>query len=549
MNFLALIGTLTITAGVGVAPGLLFSKVTKAKTYNYNRTSDNQIKSYYSGLTEGMDKKSALTKLESILKNSHTKTNYTSGDSTSSAWHGYYLFERNFSKSPLTESEKSGQYKKSGIWLNVLYCKSPIYISTSIKYGATFKYLDDNGNERTGTFNQSNTYFDREHIFAKSHGMNSESYSYDTLDCGTDIHNLHISDKLNNTNHSSYAYADLTTYTNSKPISDNFSYPVTTSGTVGQNNGYTVYEPQEKDKGVIARSILYMAARYHTFDDSTSNIQPSLALTDNLGLLKSVGAENTRSEPAYYGHLSTLLKWNKEHPVTENERWRNDLIYNNFQHNRNPFVDFPHWADFFFNPSYTPEEGQSAGLSYTIPKNYTETASTFTVSLRKTNDWKDSYELNETLPSTSYSTTVFNNIDGSSVENPKITYLLNGEEITSDTKLTKSGENTLQARFDEGVDSYLSNKLTFTVKGNGNQNSEIKEIDLKFVLIIGGIIIGVILLLVIFVAIAKNKKANDSVPKSKSKKGFENKIFTNKQIKTIKSKAKKALKEATKNKK
>ena len=48
------------------------------------------------------------------------------------------------------------------------------------------------------------------------------------------------------------------------------------------------------------------------------------------------------------GILSDLLEWNKLDPVDEYEIHRNNLIYKNFQHNRNPFIDFPEWADYIW---------------------------------------------------------------------------------------------------------------------------------------------------------------------------------------------------------
>jgi endonuclease I len=40
----------------------------------------------------------------------------------------------------------------------------------------------------------------------------------------------------------------------------------------------------------------------------------------------------------------TLRQWNKEDPVDAKEMARNDRI-ENFQHNRNPFVDCPEFID------------------------------------------------------------------------------------------------------------------------------------------------------------------------------------------------------------
>ena len=42
------------------------------------------------------------------------------------------------------------------------------------------------------------------------------------------------------------------------------------------------------------------------------------------------------------GKLSVLLQWNEQDPVDDFER--NDIIYADYQHNRNPFIDHPEWA-------------------------------------------------------------------------------------------------------------------------------------------------------------------------------------------------------------
>lgn len=43
--------------------------------------------------------------------------------------------------------------------------------------------------------------------------------------------------------------------------------------------------------------------------------------------------------------MSVLLKWHHEDPVDALERKRNDIIYQQYQHNRNPFIDHPEWAE------------------------------------------------------------------------------------------------------------------------------------------------------------------------------------------------------------
>jgi hypothetical protein len=63
-------------------------------------------------------------------------------------------------------------------------------------------------------------------------------------------------------------------------------------------------------------------------------------LTDNVNIIQA--------NSPYMGKLSTLLKWHYQDGINEEERRRNDVIYDNYQHNRNPFVDHPEyvWAIF-----------------------------------------------------------------------------------------------------------------------------------------------------------------------------------------------------------
>jgi len=44
-------------------------------------------------------------------------------------------------------------------------------------------------------------------------------------------------------------------------------------------------------------------------------------------------------------YKSVLLTWNRQDPVSNWERRRNDIIYYNYQHNRNPFIDHPEYAE------------------------------------------------------------------------------------------------------------------------------------------------------------------------------------------------------------
>jgi hypothetical protein len=89
------------------------------------------------------------------------------------------------------------------------------------------------------------------------------------------------------------------------------------------------FEPRDAVKGDVARMIFYMATRY-----DGDNGEPDLEVVDHV---------NTYPKPEM-GKLSVLLKWNIQDPPDDFEKHRNNIIYSNYQHNRNPFIDHPEYV-------------------------------------------------------------------------------------------------------------------------------------------------------------------------------------------------------------
>lgn len=48
------------------------------------------------------------------------------------------------------------------------------------------------------------------------------------------------------------------------------------------------------------------------------------------------------------GKLSVLKTWNTQDPPDAFEKRRNQVIFDSYQHNRNPFVDHPEWVAAIF---------------------------------------------------------------------------------------------------------------------------------------------------------------------------------------------------------
>lgn len=94
------------------------------------------------------------------------------------------------------------------------------------------------------------------------------------------------------------------------------------------------WEPPDVDKGWIARALLYMATRYDGTETNTTDL-----------VLVETPPSSTTGNPPQMGRKSVLLQWNRQFAPQEWERRRNQIVYERFQGNRNPFVDHPEFAD------------------------------------------------------------------------------------------------------------------------------------------------------------------------------------------------------------
>ncbi|MCF0117762.1 MAG: endonuclease [Bacilli bacterium] len=351
----------------------------------FKTTKVETLQTYYASLSSADTGDTLLTKLSSLLKKDpvtnkdQAKVTYTSGlteskSGSGTAWRGYFLYERDYKCSPLTSAELTGnKYNYTGVWVNSLYCKSPIYCPDGINGTKALKYYSDyslvthSGSavvegsfgvkvaNAAGTLCSKNAQFDREHCYPKSYGFNnSTNATYEGMTAGCDAHNLRIGEAVGNQDgHNDLPFGIVANHnTATKLYSSITGEPV---GFRGNNaNGVEVYEPSDEDKGDIARALMYMAARYHVYETQDPFVgnavaSPKLVLGDEVyKATTTVAPEGTQDGTTVYGVLTDLLKWHKEDPVDDYEIRRNDLIYNYIQYNRNPFVDIPSLADACF---------------------------------------------------------------------------------------------------------------------------------------------------------------------------------------------------------
>ncbi len=169
-------------------------------------------------------------------------------------------------------------------------------------YQGTSVPADDNG----GDADQWN----REHVWAKSHGDFGTATGP-----GTDVHHLRPADVTVNSDRGNLDFDEGGTENDEAP---------------GNYADGDSWEPRAADQGDVARMILYMSVRYDGGDGF-----PDLEVNDEVG---------NGSSPRH-GRLSVLLRWNAEDPPSAAELRRNDVVFEDYQGNRNPFIDHPEWAD------------------------------------------------------------------------------------------------------------------------------------------------------------------------------------------------------------
>lgn len=192
---------------------------------------------------------------------------------------------------------------------------------TAYEYGEAryiLQYTDEyiNGNGYLfGTYNgkmiepkwDKGATWNREHLWPASR-LPSGTHSNDKADEGSDLFNLRVSDSGINSSRSNDYYSEK---------GDGGYFPNVSGG-------------QGDHRGDVARSIFYMGLKYA-----------------DLGLKVVENPRYDKGNIFEMGKLSTLLKRNKEDPVSKWEMQRNERIYE-YQGNRNPFVDYPDLADYLY---------------------------------------------------------------------------------------------------------------------------------------------------------------------------------------------------------
>ena len=169
-------------------------------------------------------------------------------------------------------------------------------------------------NEDQDAIGTPGNYFNREHLWPRSYGIGTSG------DDNSDLHSLVPAYKsVNSTRGNKY-------FDNSDPNDSLYSNPANLLAPNCTADSDT-FEPGDAQKGTVARAILYMDTRY-----------------DYLELVDTPPSPAPNSDNSGMAQLSTLLNWNRKFLPSDNEITNNQKI-EVYQNNRNPYIDYPEFAD------------------------------------------------------------------------------------------------------------------------------------------------------------------------------------------------------------
>jgi endonuclease I len=191
------------------------------------------------------------------------------------------------------------------------------------------------GQDQCGNYSGEGDCYNREHSWPSS-WFNDQSIPR------TDLHHIFPVDGWVNNKRGNYAFGEV----GSASWTSQNGSKLGTCKTPGFSG--TAFEPIDEYKGDFARAIMYMSVRYYSEDGSWGT------------------SDMTNKSEIKQWAIEMLLRWNEQDPVSEKEKERNEAIYNDFQHNRNPFIDHPEYARMIWDPTWN-IVAEEANVVYLFP--------------------------------------------------------------------------------------------------------------------------------------------------------------------------------------
>ena len=253
----------------------------------------------------------ALSVMAQAPSNYYNSANGLSGNQLKLALHNIIKGHTSISYSATMDAFWSTDNKGNGV----------VWDMYSDRPGGTPPYTYYLGQNNCGSYDSEGDCYNREHTWAQSWFGNDATAK-------TDLHHLFPTDGFVNGKRGNNAFGEVRS---ASWTSQNGS-KLGTCKTTGFSG--TVFEPIDEYKGDFARALMYMSVRYYTEDASWSTSDMT-----------------TKSEIKPWA-IQLLLRWNEDDPVSQKEINRNNAIYSQYQHNRNPFVDHPEYARMIWDPTW-----------------------------------------------------------------------------------------------------------------------------------------------------------------------------------------------------
>ena len=278
-----------------------------------------------------------------------------------------------------------------------------------------------------------------EHSFAKSWWGGAKNDAY------KDCYHLNPSNSVANSARSNYPLG--------VPVKD-----IKTSGSlkIGKihhealNVDFSVFEPKDEYKGDFARAYFYMATCYGK--DINGNYDATICSQyhgwrlDNSDVGSKFAMQNDNYLEFQPWEQEVLISWHRQDPVSVKEIKRADAV-SNFQHNRNPFIDYPYLAEYIWG-DHAGEEVNMAQLIASFEEGFVPGES---------NGWRDG--------------------DAPVVVKPKygVTWMVNGDElkvdsITENKKVTSLPDTPESCSMESNV---FMGWTTTPIQGTSDQAPEV----------------------------------------------------------------------------
>lgn len=178
-----------------------------------------------------------------------------------------------------------------------------------------------------------------EHSFAKSWWGGAENYAY------KDCYHLNPSNSTANS-----ARGNFPLGIPQKDIKTSGSLRIGKIHHDSLDVDFSVFEPKNEYKGDFARAYFYMATRYGhwsngTYDPVCSQYQGWRL--DNKDVGSRFAMQNDNYLEFQPWEQEVLITWHRQDPVSVKEIKRADAV-SDFQHNRNPFIDYPYLVEYIW---------------------------------------------------------------------------------------------------------------------------------------------------------------------------------------------------------